>query len=937
MIGLFLALFLALPASAQQGALVIDHFGGQNDNDSAAVLANHEAQSALNVEANLQGTALLKRQGFTREASLTVATSPVTGSFSFTTDSGDTLVIVCHDRHCAKSTNGSAFSVFLSSAGGANGPPARWSFVSVDGDLYGANDKRDPILKYDGNTLTYPSGIPAGSVIELTEDRLVVGDTSANPSRVAYSQSGVYTNFTTGSASADPWTDDLGSYGDRITGFKYNNGRLHAFKQTSINTCLLGDQFSTVCSITSNSIGTFDANSIIAAPDGVYFRGNDRNYWRIDENGLTLLSQRISNFVKNQLTGTSRNNTQSTQSDWEAGSQSLPGTWNTVSVSGSIFNSSTSFVDSSGADFSSGTILNLSTGDVSGSILLSSSVFQDNFGRGNYTVSPVWTDASGGGWVVINNVLTLSANNGSIYVPQGISTGSFSFQATAFPSSGQSIDVKFISYGNVLSDPGYSLRIEHGGTNNENLYLYRYPGPATLGSFATFVPANGPDNLNTFRIERNASGKFVVYSSTGGVLISATDTTYSSSTYMVVNCNTGNCKADTFYFYSYLSSGSIVSRTYDTTFATATGGPFQVSMSSYADAAVTFEVQQSTDPDDTFGSLSSITPSSRVTLNKRYWRYKASYVTSIATKTAVINDVTLLAATTGTYRTACIQPNSAITTWGILSCSESNIGGGSIVYYSTSAASCAALSTSPASSWVTSPTNNATLTIATNTAVYIGFKSLIGSATDQTQVDSCTMYWTEGTAAQPVWGVYDSIRNSLYWTATTTGSTQGDRVIKYDLNLDQFFPFDLRATALSRINNSLYFGSSTGGYWNKYAAGGVYSDNGSAINAYWKSKDFGGVNPFQETSFNRLSLVAKNQTTGSMTATYAFSSGQSLSHTVSLSTTSSLNYIRDNYNIPLTSPHNFMNVQVGNNSSTPFEVLGMRLEFTTNGWRPVNP
>ena len=117
----------------------------------------------------------------------------------------------------------------------------------------------------------------------------------------------------------------------------------------------------------------------------------------------------------------------------------------------------------------------------------------------------------------------------------------------------------------------------------------------------------------------------------------------------------------------------------------------------------------------------------------------------------------------------------------------------------------------------------------------------------------------------------------------------------------------------------------------------MFSDNGSNINAYWKSKDFGGADPFHETSWDRISLVAKNQASGSMTLTHTLSSGQSGSHTVSLSTTASLGYIRDNYNIPITSPHNFLNVRVGNNSAAPFEILGLRIDFKTFGWRPVNP
>src|SRR3972149_11566970 len=98
---LSLVLFLWSNSFAQEGAILGDRFLGLNDTDSPAVINDGEAQSCLNVESNLEGTALLKRKGFTREAALTVATAPITGSHIFTNDSGNNIVIVCHDRYCS--------------------------------------------------------------------------------------------------------------------------------------------------------------------------------------------------------------------------------------------------------------------------------------------------------------------------------------------------------------------------------------------------------------------------------------------------------------------------------------------------------------------------------------------------------------------------------------------------------------------------------------------------------------------------------------------------------------------------------------------------------------------------------------------------------------------------------------------------------------------
>jgi len=133
------------------------------------------------------------------------------------------------------------------------------------------------------------------------------------------------------------------------------------------------------------------------------------------------------------------------------------------------------------------------------------------------------------------------------------------------------------------------------------------------------------------------------------------------------------------------------------------------------------------------------------------------------------------------------------------------------------------------------------------------------------------------------------------------------------------------------IGTALYFGSSTGGYWNLY--GGVDNDNGSAINAYWKSRDFSGSDPFVEKNLNRISVVVRNQGSGTLTTTYTTSDNRSGSYSINQSTTSGVAYVRANYALPLLSPFQFFNVKFGNNSGSPFEVNGFRLDWFAQPWK----
>lgn len=953
MIGPLLAALLST-AQAQQAQVVLDRFGGLNDVDAPATIGQSEAQDALNVESNLEGTAILKRRGFTREAALTVSTGPVNGSHTMTCDNGDQLTIVCHDRYCSKSTNGGAFSNWLSTAGakGATAVPTRWSFVDVDGDLYGANDSRDPVLKYDCTTLSYPINYPAGSLLALTEDRLVIADTSANPNRINYSKSGDFATFTTGSNSVDAFTDDLGAPGDKVTALKYDRGRLYPFKRTSITTCQVGDQYTQRCFPVSSNIGTQDPQSIVSAPDGLYFRSQDRTYWRLSEGGLELLSQKIGNYVKNQAAGVSRSNTQTTQSDWEAGSQSPASSYNTATRAGSILNSSNTFVDTTSADFAQGTSIGVSSTDVSGSLTLSSTVVQDNFSDGNYTANPVWTVTQGAWAASAANGLgpTGSNDNNTINTPSTISSGvwrfDYLFAATAGGeacSGGSTGDTCFeYRFSKNASNDYYALRILDDAFNPTKKVQLIKSISASITVLTSFT-GNILESTNyQFSIQRGTDGVTALYID-DVYKSSFTDTDITSAAKIEIFQHRSASSPDivrfkNIYSYMYLSSGTFLSRIFDTALSTPIAGPLSSTFTYRAEAyGAIFGIRTSTSPNnDMWTTFTASSDTLRIDLPRRYWQYRVNLFTR-TTNTVVLAETSLSVTSTGTYRTQCIQPGTNINTWGILSCSQSNLGAGSLVFYATSAVSCATLPSNEPFNWQTSVTNNATISISTNAALYIGWRDLLNSATDQAQVDACTVYWNEGTLAQPSWGTYDSIKNAIYWTGTSTSSTQGDRLLKYDLNLRQFYPFSLQATALSIVNNSLYFGSSTGGYWNKYGADGINSDNGSAINAYWKSKDFGGASPFLETSFKTLSLVARNQVTGSMTATHALSNGVTGSHTVSLSTSAALGYIRDNYNLPLSSPANFMNVKLGSNSSTPFEVLGIRLEMYSQPWKAQNP
>jgi len=352
-LGLFLFVLGHIPAIAQQGALGADKFCGLNDTDSPATLADCEAQDALNVETDLNGLTLRKRRGYANEAVLTTASAPVTGSAYFRDNSGNDIVVACHDIFCSKSSNKAAFTTIITTVTAGT---KRWSFATVDGSLYGANDSRDKVFRYNGTSVLYSTAIPQGTILELAGDRLVVADVANLPNRVYYSKSGDFTNFTTGLLPVDSWTDDMGTFGDKVTALKAWLGNIYIFKSQSITVCELGDQYTTRCTVLSGSVGTDDTGSVILTSNGIMFKGSDNGYWRIGADGsISTISRKISNLLVTQSLK-NQSLTETDQSDWEAGSESPVNTWDTTSISGSVFPSSTSKTWDSTSQFLNGTV-----------------------------------------------------------------------------------------------------------------------------------------------------------------------------------------------------------------------------------------------------------------------------------------------------------------------------------------------------------------------------------------------------------------------------------------------------------------------------------------------------------------------------------------------------------------------------------------------------
>lgn len=193
-----------------------------------------------------------------------------------------------------------------------------------------------------------------------------------------------------------------------------------------------------------------------------------------------------------------------------------------------------------------------------------------------------------------------------------------------------------------------------------------------------------------------------------------------------------------------------------------------------------------------------------------------------------------------------------------------------------------------------------------------------------------TQYWFEGGAVDKSYATY--FKDAIWWSVTSgIGQSANNRILYYDMNNDGMTVYSLPSNGFYVRNESLYFGSSNGGYIYKF--GTTDNDAGSAINAYWKSKDFVLGAPFQDKEAVNVSLAAKTVSNSSMTVTYTLNGSTSTAYSVSFN--SSNGFIKSNKNLPLGKIGQTFNIQFGNNAADQsFDVYALQAGYRLKSWKP---
>lgn len=870
-------------------------FGTLNNTDSPLIINSEKAQDLLNVDITPGGKSVKKRKGFALFSNLTVTTSPVHGTYSFYDSNGNTVDLFFNDIYLSASVAGTAPTVLFST--GTNG--ATWQCVDSQGFAYCVSSARPIVVKTDGTNDFALTPSANGTMVAVTPERLILAGFASFPNRIDFSKANDFTTWTVGGQPTDPTNFTITAPGSRVTHITYAHGRVYWFKDSSFGYILTGPSLADwqVRTISPN-VGTLD-NTSVYRDEILYFKGQDAHIYAYDGSNLVKLTRDINGTVSQSQARTSNSWSQTTQVDFEAGSVSTPTWLSTQILSGSVQLATaaalSSFSDTSSSDFGAGTLTTVSTGISNGAVTLSTTavtlVIQRGAGNITSCDDPEYSSKLffSTQTIHLSSITTIlrrdnDAGEPGDYTPQ-ITDTSFNVLATMtdITSSGITTGASGTSVTSTLSSP-ITL-------SPNTSYYYR------------LVPKGF-----CYSLDLNLSLLFFV------------------------NFNVayqGNI--DTF-----VTSGNLVSRSFDVGFDTGTWlwgwNTFTANHSAPASTSITYETQTSTN-NSNWTTLSSVvslsTPTSEV---RRYIRYKASLTTTANSTSPVLNDVTLAMTSRlrpgGTFYSQ-IHNASSLTAWDTFGVNKTENGGTINLFVRGSETSIPVLSsTFP---WTSIQSGNIP---SISTAPYFQAKAEFTAytATTTPRLDDFTFNWFEGAASDKAYATYHN--DAIWWSiASGAGASANNKILRYDLINQGWTIYDIASNGFYLRNQSLYFGSASAGKIFKF--GDVDNDNGEAIEAYWKSKDFFGSSPFTDDELTNISVSAGSVASSSMTFTYNVNGSSDTSYTVNLYNPTG-SFIKHNKNMPAGRVGNTFSFKFGNDASDQsFEVFGIQYGLRPRSWIPT--
>lgn len=901
---ILLSLLLFSPVFGDQVA--VSKFGTLNNNNSPPTISPEMAQDLLNVDITPGGLSVKKRMGYGVYKALATGQAMHGGYHAFDSSGNDYQLWGSSTSLFGIVSDGTPLQLISSVTLNST-----WDCTDAQANSYCVNSNRDLYLRTNGTTKTWFAS-PLGTMVETTPDRVVVAGVSGSPSTLFVSQSNTFTNFTVGTNATDAFTEVIASPGSRITHIRWGCGKLLWWKDSSFGYFDFDDQFSAQVKTVSDVIGTFDNTSAIDPGGRVWFRGQDGHTWMYNCSVLEKKSVDITQSIQSSGRRVANAWAQTSQADFQTGTIVPTGYLSTTLSPGDVVPSSFTAIENSQAAFTQGTFNNMTTGAQSG---ISNRVLQlatNNSGSindFNFESGSDGSPISGADWACTGG--TCLTYKSSRFINPG---------CTISPFSGSRMGEASVS-NPVLSSV---IRIRDYATNTV-LAENTIPTADTGCAWVTGTLASAGYVGTRFYLEARITNSGTTYEmrTTSGYILGG-DITYHYN--IGTTAGTSNIELDRIENgSSTIASGSYTSKYYDTGFTSSTVR----FTADYVANTVTpnFGLQSSTATNGAWGTLTT-SPLTDVVAN-RYIRYVSTISPSSSDSAlTTISTVTLYSVSSGTYYSSVHNaPN--LTGWSTLGVNFANNGGAETFYVRAATQPYSVLSATP--SWV-AQTAGSLITVSTGT--YFQFRDDFANsvATNTPSLNDFTVNFFEGNATDQAYMLY--FDNAIWQSVTfSAGQSINNYIFKYDLINDGWTLYNFGAGGLLSTASTLYFGDPTSG--NIFNFGTTTADNGTAINAFWRSKSFTGADPFLQSSLTNIDTFAKKNQGSALTASYTIENSTSTSYSVSLSTGNTA-FIQSRKLLPSGKTGYTFDIKYGDTStSSAWEILGFRIGFTQQPYRPT--
>lgn len=919
---------LVLPCFLFAGEVVISDFGGGlNTKDLSATLPDNASPDLLNVNLDPGGKSVKKRQGYGLYKNLPINTSTtaVHGGYHFQDTTGNNIQLWANAEEIASIIAGATPTKVSSITAYAT-----MQCTDSQGSAYCFTTSRNTPVKTDGTSggTSYQGSIPNGTMATFTPIRLAVAGVSGSINTIYFSKANTFTDFTTGITDPDPFTEVIASPGSRLTHIRYACGKVLWWKDQSFG-WLAGDTQSDITiQIVQNDVGTLD-NSSAYYNNTVWFRGQDNHIYQYDCANLTRLSRVITPTVEGASRRISNSWTQSSQTDFGAGavlSSSPTVTLSTSTIAGSVIPSSRIVSDTSNNDFSLGSYTSsIDTSTVSGGITFKTFLNDDFSTFSNWTnESNTYTDDT---MTAINGIA--DCTNGAGKECAAVSTQTITSDLIVqYTMSGANLNQGMMAITNV-SRQGYTV---DATLNSSTVRFWKTSDFNALfgGASWTLICSSGVSTTSSgdiFTLSRNASSNLLSFYKNGTTLCTATDSTYTAFTQLrLFVARAGASAGGIDNVYDTSRKAAFTGRLFDTLYSTPTYGTFTAGNTSTGTYAYAFRCSSATlggyTTDTAISSGDTITGCA----HKRFIVYSATMTApgNSATVLPQISSANIVSVSTGSYRSAVNNaPN--VTQWDNFTVDET-LNDGTLSYFVRSSTGIfGVLDVTP--TW-TAQTKNAT--VAVSTGIYFQARADFGItvATQTPSLNGFTFEWFEGSAADKA---YIEYFDDHVWVSVSSGTGgTNNRIQRWDLINQAWLLDDIAANGLIVDQARLYIGDPVQG--RVFRFGDVSTDNGSNFQAYWKSKDFTGSDPFVQNEFTSYDWMLA-VSTGSLTTTYQVNASTSASYSLNLYDATA-RLIRRSNNMPPGKIGTFYNVKVGNTTDQPWEAFGHRARYTPLNWKP---